>query len=326
MTVTQAAPGHSRPRTESYEQLVERLSVQSVKKHYDAFADIDWDSPDNAIDPEDPRWEVSDYETLGATAWYKAQPQATRARMGLNLTANSMKTGIVFENILQRGLLEFAMTLPNRSPEFRYAYHEIIEEGQHTLMFQEFINRSGFDPDRLPWHIDIANRFVVRLGRVFPELFLMFVLGGEEPIDFVQKRTLKQHPNMHPLLRRICQIHVTEEARHLCFAHKYLERNVPKLGFFARLRLSIVVPIIFSQMAKLMLEPSPAIVKRYNIPASVIKEAYSDNELHKLRVRQSLESVQDLCKKLGVLKPRDGWWWRLLGLGRPFALPAATQA
>ena len=47
--------------------------------------------------------------------------------------------------MLKRGLLEFASTLPNGAPEFRYAYHEIIEEAQHSLMFQEFVNRSGFD-------------------------------------------------------------------------------------------------------------------------------------------------------------------------------------
>ena len=69
-----------------------------------------------------------------------------------------MKTGLVFENILQRGLLEFAMTLPNDSTEFRYAYHEVIEEAQHTLMFQEFVNRSGLDADGLTLRDRLASR------------------------------------------------------------------------------------------------------------------------------------------------------------------------
>src|SRR5207237_1059341 len=84
-------------------------------------------------------------DVLGGSAWYRAQPLAVRARLGLHLVAHFMKIGLQFEGVLKRGLLAFAASLPNRSPEFRYVYHEIIEEAQHALMFQEFVNRSGFD-------------------------------------------------------------------------------------------------------------------------------------------------------------------------------------
>ena len=70
-------------------------------------------------------------------------PPPPRARLGCELVASKMKIGLHFESILKRGLLEFASTLPNGAPEFRYAYHEVIEEAQHSLMFQEFVNRSG---------------------------------------------------------------------------------------------------------------------------------------------------------------------------------------
>src|SRR5438034_1260813 len=127
------------------QHLLRRPSHQSVVKHFDAYADIDWDAADYRIAPEDPRWELGSDDALGATVWYRAQPQATRARLGLHLVATKMKIGTQFENVLQRGLLEFAWTLPNGAPEFRYVYHEVIEEGQHSLMFQEFVNRTGFD-------------------------------------------------------------------------------------------------------------------------------------------------------------------------------------
>ena len=120
--VTPIAAG--KKKQESYEKLVHRLSVQSVKKHYDAFVDVPWDEPGNEIRQDDPRFELSEQNTLGATAWYKAQPQAVRAGIGLMDTAGSMKMGVVFENILQRGMLEFAASLPNGAPEFRYAYPE----------------------------------------------------------------------------------------------------------------------------------------------------------------------------------------------------------
>src|SRR5262249_28462181 len=138
-------------RQETYPQLVARLSHQSVVKHVDAYGDIARDDPAFHIDPEDRRWELPADDVLGATGWYRSQPQGVRARIGLHMMATFMKIGLQFEGVLKRGLLEFALKLPNGSPEVRYAYHEIIEEAQHSLMFQEFVNRSGFDIPRLAW-------------------------------------------------------------------------------------------------------------------------------------------------------------------------------
>ena len=53
-------------RRETYAELVRRLSHQSVVKHFDAYADIDWDSAEFHIDPEDPRWELGTDDVLGA--------------------------------------------------------------------------------------------------------------------------------------------------------------------------------------------------------------------------------------------------------------------
>src|SRR6266571_65500 len=107
---------------DAYRDLIARLSHQSVVKHFDAYADVDWDAPELALDAGDSRWELSSDDTLGATSWYRALPQAARARLGLDLVASKMKTGLEFENVLKRGLLEYAATLPNGSPEFRYTY------------------------------------------------------------------------------------------------------------------------------------------------------------------------------------------------------------
>jgi hypothetical protein len=291
--------------------------VQSVKKHYRAYEDIDWDAPESAIRRDDPRFELSTDDGLGATDWYRSQPDAVRAEIGLTGIVSSMKVGVVFENVLQRGMLEFAFKLPNRSPEFRYAYHEVIEEGHHSLMFQEFINRSGLDPRGVDRVTELGTRFVASLGRRFPELFFFFVLGGEEPIDFAQKQTLRSGKELHPLLERIMKIHITEEARHLCFARSYLRRNVPQLGFFARQRLAYMIPVILGEMASMMLEPGPAMIRRFGIPASVIRQAYRDNAEHRHRVRASLASVARLCIELGLLTERNVWFWKLRGLGNP---------
>jgi hypothetical protein len=292
--------------------LLDRLNALSVTKHFDAYADIDWDSPKLALDPEDPRWELSPNDPLGATEWYRSLLPPDRARLGCEQAASKMKIGLVFENILKRGLLEFALTLPNRSPEFRYVYHEVIEEAQHSLMFQEFVNRSGLDAGGLSWSERKASRWIVALGRRFPQLFFFFVLGGEDPIDYVQRRELREQRELHPLLERVMQIHVTEEARHLSFARHYLKRTVPSLGPLRRAQLAIGVPLILGAMAQLMLKPSPQLVARHHIPADVIRAAFTDNPQHHAETARSLRKVRELCVELGLVRRPYTWLWRSL--------------
>jgi len=301
---------------EAYPQLLARLSHQSVVKHFDAYADIPWDSEEYRIDADDPRWQLSEIEPLGATNWYRAQPAGVRSRIGLQHFATLMKIGVQFESVLKRGLLDFAFRLPNQSPEFRYVYHEVIEEAQHSLMFQEFVNRSGFDVPGLPPHMQVGSRVVVRMARRFPELFFMFVMGGEDPIDHVQRTLLRGGAELHPLLRRIMQIHVTEEARHLCFARHYLRQNVPNLSRRRKLLLSIRTPLLLSQMSALMMRPSRQIVDAYGIPKAVMDQAYDRNPAFQGSQDEALRKLRELCAELGIL--REGLWSRL-GLWRPHA-------
>lgn len=298
----------------AYVKLLQRLSHQSVVKHFDAYADVDWDAPEMRIDPSDARWELDADDPLGATAWYRAQPQPVRAAIGLHMFATFMKIGLQFESVLKRGLLEYAFGLPNGAPEFRYVYHEVIEEAQHSLMFQEFVNRSGFDVPGLRSWEKAASRMVVRLGRTFPELFFLFVLGGEDPIDHVQRQMLKKRDDVHPLLRRVSQIHVTEEARHLSFARLYLRRNVPRLGVVKRTLLRIRTPLILGQMSQMMMRPSPQIVRLYGIPADVLRAAYDANPKHRAQTAEAVAKVRKLCQELDIVTPRTVKLWKMVGL------------
>ena len=291
--------------------LIRKLSRLSVEKHYDAYADIAWDAPEMRLDPEDEVWELGHDEPLGATAWYRALPAPARARVGLHMVACQMKVGLQFENILQRGLLEFALALPDGAPEFRYAYHEVIEEAQHTLMFQEFVVRAGLPVGGLGPVIGYLARRVAALGRRFPELFFVYVLGGEEPIDHVQRVALAGRGRLHPLLRRIMQIHVTEEARHLAFARHYLEEHVPRLGRWKRAQLRVGAPFILGVMSRLMLRPAPEVIRAHHIPAAVVAEAYDDNPAHRAATREALGGVRRLCQDLDLVRPS---LWRLAGL------------
>jgi para-aminobenzoate N-oxygenase AurF len=300
---------------EAYRKLLHRLSHQSVVKHFDAYADVDWDAPEMRVDPADPRWQLPPDEPLGGTDWYASQPEATRSAIALHMFASFMKTGLQFESVLKRGLLEFAWRLPNGAPEFRYCYHEVIEEAQHSLMFQEFVNRSGFDVPGLAGWQRVGSRLVIRFARTFPELFFLFVLGGEDPIDHVQRKMLHGgRENVHPLLRRISQIHITEEARHLSFARLFLRRNVPRLGALKRRMLQLRTPLILGQMSQQMMQPSAQIVARYAIPREVMESAYRKNPQHHARTAEAVAKVRGLCQELGIATPATAPLWRAFHL------------
>jgi hypothetical protein len=181
-------------------------------------------------------------------------------------------------------------------------------------MFHEFVNRTGLDINGLTWWQRIGARQVIRFARTFPELFFVFVLGGEDPIDHVQRSLLRSGRPVHPLLKRIMQIHVTEEARHLCFARHYLKRNAAKLTGFQRFLLSRRAPFILAVMAQLMMRPSGQIVRTYGIPADVIREAYTKNPAHRAKTLEALHKVRELLVEIGVVAPSSRRLWRWLGI------------
>ena len=234
-----------------------------------------------------------------------------QAQHGLHLVVCAMETGWQFENVLSRGLLEFAFVEPDPFVR-RYAYHELIEEAQHTLMFQEFVRRSGLPaPGLAERHRVMAGRVASR-ARAFPELFFVFVLGGEDPIDHAQRTVLGGDRTLHPLVRRIMQIHVTEEARHLAFARAYLRESAPKLGIRQRAALSLLAPVVLGQMARLMLGVPAFVAEQYRIPAAVLEEVRQDPE-ERAHLSGSLDKVRALLTELGLL---PGWTWPVWsGLG-----------
>lgn len=292
-----------------YRAELERLSQASVTKHYRAYSSINWDAEEYRVDCTDPRWEIRDAEPLRDTPWYRSLPSALRAEIGLMRIATRMRRGVLFENILQRGLLEFSIGLPTGSVEYRYAMHELIEEGEHSLMFQEFIHRTGL---RLP-PLSALDRnlgtLIAQVGRVFPELFFIFVLGGEAPIDYDQRKSQAAPWERHPLIKKVEQIHITEEARHLRFAERYLREHVPNLSP-SRLRiLQILAPLTLAYMFHAMMGVPTDITRRFCAPEDQIRAAYRDNSVREQETRDAFESVRTLCRDLGILTEKTKWIW-----------------
>ncbi|MEU4695857.1 AurF N-oxygenase family protein [Nonomuraea dietziae] len=298
----------------AYESVIERLSKASVDKHWEPYVDIPWDDPDFLIDPADPRWELPPVDKLGRHPWYRSRSPETRARIGLWRVATAMKIGLQFENLLKRGLLNYAYRLPNGSPEFRYVYHETIEEGHHGMMFQEFVNRTKLPIRGMPGPLSILAQVAPWIPLISTELFFVFVLGGEDPIDHVQRKVLKDGYKHHPLEEAIMRIHIAEEARHISFARHYLRRRVPRMPRYRRLALGVISPVILGLMARIMLAPPGPMIRAFKIPPQVVKEVYTGSEEFRAELRDSVGKTRDLCSELGLVNPVTRRIWKAMGI------------
>ena len=133
-----------------YVEMLNTLSEGSVRRNFNPYTDIDWDSPEFEVIDNDLRWILPKTDPLGRHPWYQAQSQDRQIEIGMWRQANVAKVGLHFESILIRGLMEYAFWVPNGSPEYRYCLHEAVEECNHTMMFQEMVNHIGRDVPGMP--------------------------------------------------------------------------------------------------------------------------------------------------------------------------------
>jgi hypothetical protein len=300
-----------------YREALQTLSEASVHQHFDAFLDIAWDSPEMAVDMNDPRWVLPDYDIVGGSDWYLGLPVEEQIRVGRYRMAQICKVGLQFEQVLISGLTNYAARLPNDSAEFRYATHEATEETHHTQMFQEFVNRVDPTVKGGPrWFRAIAPLLPLAAGPL-PAIFFVGVLAGEEPIDHLQKEVLRGG-GTHPLTDRIMQIHVAEEARHIGFAHQWLHQRVERLGPINRVLVTVSFPVIMRVLGDVIMKPTPEMLRDIGMPREVAKDLYWRNPKSQKVLSDLFADVRMLADELGVRGRVGKAVWRAMKIdGRP---------
>ncbi len=312
-------PAPAADERDDFEQLLDDLSDASVRRNFDPYVDIDWDAPHMAVVPNDPRWVLSpEADPIGKSPWYQSLPLEKQIEIGMWRQANVAKVGLQFESILIRGLMQYSFKLPNQAKEFRYTTHEAKEECNHTLMFQEFVNRSGMDVPGAKLGYRLISPFVPLASTVFPTIFFFGVLGGEEPIDHIQKDFLRTGSQLHPTMAAVMQLHVAEEARHISFAHHLLRETVPAKGRIQRFLLSLVFPIVMRVLCGAITVPPKEFQRRFDVPRSVIKDLFWRSPESKAFLHNVFGDVRMLGDQCGLMNPVSRVLWKLLGIdGRP---------
>jgi hypothetical protein len=305
---------------EQYAEILRSLSQASVDRNFDAFVDVPWDHPDFQVRPDDPRWVLpADVDPLGGHPWYRAQSLQRQIEIGQWRQANILKVGLQFENILIRGIMQYVFTLPNGSAEYRYLTHEATEECHHTQMFQETVNRIGAPVKGMPWLMRAVAGLLPWAGSAVPYAFFIGVLAGEEPIDHTQKAILRSSNGVPPVLSRVMQIHVAEEARHISFAHHYIRRNAPRLGRGEKVVMSLLFPVIMRVLCDVIMVPSKEFRKEFDIPKSVMKDLWWRSPESRERLQELFGDVRMLADQAGLRRSRmSRLMWRLCRIdGRP---------
>ena len=298
-------------RTE-YDQTLRQLSQASVDRNFDAFVDVPWDHPDFTVDVSDRRWVLPEVDPLGSHEWYKAQPLERQIEIGMWRYANIFKVGLQFENILIRGIMQYVFSQPNGSAEYRYLTHEATEECHHTQMFQECINRIGADVPGMPRWMRAVSGVLPFAASRFPVGFFIGVLAGEEPIDHTQKQVLRGGDEVAPVIRRIMQIHVAEEARHISFAHAFIMRHGPRLGRIERWILSMLYPVIMRVLGDAILVPPKELTTKAGVPKHVVKELYWDSPEARVFLSELFSDVRMLAEESSLMTRSSRRVWRWL--------------
>jgi P-aminobenzoate N-oxygenase AurF len=301
-----------------YVDTLSTLSEGSVRRNFNPYTDIEWDSPEFAVVDDDERWILPATDPIGKHPWYRAQSKKRQIEIGRWRQANVAKVGLHFELILIRGLMNYAFWVPNGSPEYRYCLHESVEECNHTMMFQEMVNRIGADVPGMPRMLKWLSPVIPLVAGPLPIAFFFGVLAGEEPIDHTQKNVLREGKWLHPIMERVMAIHVAEEARHISFAHEYLRKRLPKMRPRQRFWLSLHVPIIMRVLCSAIVVPPRAFWKEFDIPRSVRKELFFRSPESRQWLRDMFGDVRMLCHDTGLMNPAAKVVWRICKIdGRP---------
>lgn len=304
---------------QAYASMLHTLSEGSVHVHFDPYEDIAWDSPELAVDERDPRWKLSpEIDPLGATEWYQALPEERQIELGRWRTLNAIRVGAAFESILIRGLMQYAMSLPNGSPEFRYCLHEMTEECNHIQMFQELVNRGGADVPGMRPLFRVTAPLLGFVGGYLPVMLMIGILAGEEPIDHYQKSIMRERIEMPPAVLRTMEIHIAEEARHISFADAFLRLRVPRLNRSERAIISVVFPITMRWLAGEIMTTPRSVQRKMGVPRKVRREAFWHGEKSQEIMASYFGDMRALATDTGLMNRVSRRVWKWCGIdGEP---------
>ncbi|MFW0797726.1 diiron oxygenase [Gordonia sp. CPCC 205515] len=283
------------------EAIARRLIKGSVKRSYAPVVDLDWDSPPK---PDHYFLPPTVLSLVGTDIW-AGLSEEQRIEVSRQELANILSVGIWFENLLNRTLLARLMTADPAAASTHYALTEMGDECRHMVMFGRAIEWSGARPFRM--------RLDERLGMALlpyalrGSLLWVAALVGEEIFDALQREML-DHPQLQPLVSRLMQVHVAEEARHIGFARDGIMRRKPtrsRWETFVASNGHAVAGVLFRRLFT-----NPAMYRRAGLDGrAAARAARANPHFHEVQIR-GFASLASFLEEAGLMSRASRYGWR----------------
>jgi P-aminobenzoate N-oxygenase AurF len=283
------------------ERVADRLLRSTAARAYDPDVDIDWSAP---LAPG-MEYLLPHRCSLYGTSLYDQLSPEQRNELGKHEAVSVASTGIFLEAVLMRMLARVAYTRDPMSQHVQYALAELGEETRHTIMFTKMIDRLGTPCYQPPWAIR-------RLGGLLSEIahgpsLWGAILIGEEVIDRFQ-REIVDDASIQPLIRMICRIHITEEARHVGFARTELTASMARTPRYElpyhRLTLARTALILSRTMI------NPRVYLSVGLDPRVARRAALANPYHRETLRYGGEKLVSFLDDAGLIGHPGSYLWR----------------
>lgn len=291
-------------KTEVDQTFVSHLSDSAQRKSFDPWCDIDW-----SVAFDDSRFYLPpDLVSLYGTELWNSMTREQQVRLSLHEASSTLAQGLWFENILGFKLLDYLYRANPQESHFYWMLQEVSDECRHSMMFGEFIRRSGtpwYKPEWWATYVANFTRFVAPKVSVF-----LAVLAAEATTDYLNRRVM-QDPGCHPIMRQIARIHVIEEARHLGYARHWLEENYAEMPLPVRVTIRVQAPIVTMTLLSQLV--SSRVYDKVGLPP----EAASLARRNPARRRVWQDSCAELIAfldQIGAVNWRVAPVWRALGM------------
>jgi len=296
------------PRITDREDLGRRLLVSSAKASYDPLTEIDWEAPVDAGRYAMPAHRISLY---GTYLWDQLTEEQ-RKELSRQEAASIASSGIWFEAILMQMLMRYMYHEDATTNHIQYAYTEIADECRHSIMFARLVRKLGARHARRDPVAHTAG-WVIKSFSNGPLTFgaALFV---EELLDQGQREIMSDE-SLEPLMRAVCRIHVTEEARHMRYAREELLRLMPAQTRAARAVSGIVLALLAVVATDRLI--SPAAYARVGLDPKTARRVARRNPHRRASMawlsRQAVETFQ----AAGLIDGQARRIWRAAGLLSP---------
>lgn len=282
---------------------IERLLAAAARHHHDPFTDIDWSGP---VDDSAPHLPAEHLPLHGTRAW-EAMSEADRNRYSRHECAALFATVVWLENILLAVVARYLYGVAPDHPAHRYLLVEMADECRHSVMFGEYVRRAGTPAYRPSTRLRAEGELFLRTQRTVSSFIA--ILAAEELVDGSNRATMRA-VDLHPLPRRIAEIHVAEEARHRSFARAFIREQWPRLPALHKALTAAAAPAIVFTIAESMV--NPAVYRDLRIPGGYW--AAITNPRYWQRVAVDLRSFIATLTELGVINALTRPAWQALGL------------